>query len=247
MRLKDQVALVTGGSRGIGKAIAMSLAHEGARVFVNYLNSKVQALEVVAEINSNNGSAHPIHGDVTDKQQVCSMMEEVYSAYGRIDILVNNAGINRDAILPMMKDEEWLQVINTNLGGTFNCSREVTKFMVPQKYGRIINMSSVVAEKGGRGCTNYASSKGAINSFTRALALELAPKGITVNAVAPGLIVTDMSQKVRRLYEKELLPEIPMKRPGNPKDVAGVVVFLASDEAKYTTGQVIKVDGGMTL
>lgn len=247
MRLRDQVALVTGGSRGIGQSIAMSLAGEGAIVFVNYRKSKDQALEVVAQINSNSGAAHPVRGDVADIEQVRSMMEEVISTYDRIDILVNNAGINRDAIFPMMKDGEWLEVINTNLGGTFNCSREVAKYMVPQKYGRIINVSSVTAEKGGRGCTNYASSKGAINSFTRALALELAPKGITVNAVAPGLIITDMSRKIRRLYEKKLLPEIPMKRFGDPKDVAGVVVFLASNEAKYTTGQVIKVDGGMTL
>ncbi len=244
MRIKDRVALVTGASRGIGKAIATVLGEEGAIVIVNYLKNREMAEEVVSEIESRGGRAISIRADVTKSEEVEGMTEEIYRQFERIDILVNNAGITRDQLLLSMEQEEWEQVINTNLGGMFNCTRAVAKYMLLQKSGKVINMSSVAGERGGRGQCNYAASKGGVNAFTRAVAMELSPKGITVNAVAPGAVETEMTETVVRRAKDHIINSIALKRLGKAAEIAGTVLFLASDDAGYITGEVIRVDGG---
>lgn len=244
MKLKDKVALVTGASRGLGKAISLKLAAEGARVTVNYMKNADKAEEVVKEIISGGGSAAAMQADITSLPEVEKMVDSLYEQFGRIDILVNNAGVTRDELLLSMTPEDWDVVIRTNLGGLFNCTKAVAKYMMVQKSGRIINISSVAGERGGRGQSNYAASKGGINAFTRSVAMELAPKKITVNAVAPGVVETEMSSTVIRRAKDIILDAVALKRLGQPEEIANVVAFLASDDASYITGEVIRVDGG---
>jgi len=244
MKLKDKVALVTGASRGLGKAIALQLAADGARVTVNYMKSADQAEEVVKEIISRGGSAAAVQADITSLPEVEKMVDSLYEQLGRIDILVNNAGVTKDELLLSMTPEDWNSVIKTNLGGLFNCTKAVAKYMMVQKSGRIINISSVAGERGGRGQSNYAASKGGVNAFTRSVAMELAPKKITVNAVAPGVVETEMSSTVIRRAKDIILDAVALKRLGQPEEVAKVVAFLASDDSSYITGEVIRVDGG---
>jgi 3-oxoacyl-[acyl-carrier protein] reductase len=244
MKLKDKVALVTGASRGLGKAIALQLAAEGARVTVNYMKNADKAEEVVKEIISRGGNAAAMRADITSLPEVEKMVDSLYEQFGRIDILVNNAGVTKDELLLSMTPEDWDIVIKTNLGGLFNCTKAVAKYMMVQKSGRIINISSVAGERGGRGQSNYAASKGGINAFTRSVAMELAPKKITVNAVAPGVVETEMSSTVIRRAKDIILDAVALKRLGQPEEIAKVVAFLASDDSSYITGEVIRVDGG---
>lgn len=244
MRLTGKVALVTGASRGLGKAIALQLAEEGAQVVVNYAKSAEKAGEVVEAIQSAGGNALAMQADVSNFEEVEKMVDDIYEKFERVDILVNNAGINRDELLMSMEKEDWDAVINTNLGGLFNCTKAVAKYMMLQKSGRIINISSIAGERGGRGQSNYAASKGGVNAFTRSVAMELAPKKITVNAIAPGVVETEMSSTVIRRAKDQILNSIALKRFGQAEEVAKVVTFLASDDSSYITGEVIRVDGG---
>jgi 3-oxoacyl-[acyl-carrier protein] reductase len=248
MRLKDQVAMVTGGSRGIGRAIVKALAVEGARTAFVYHGNKTAADSLVEEVSASGGTTLALQADVAQAEEAQRCVERVQKEWGRFDILVNNAGIIRDDLFVRMEPDAWQAVLQTNLGGTYNFCRAVAYTMMKQRRGRIINISSVAAEHVNQGQTNYAASKGAINSFTRALAVELAPRGVTVNAIAPGFIATDMSEAVRNkageLIEKKF---IPLRRLGKPEDIARVVVFLASEDSAYLTGQVLTVDGGLSL
>lgn len=244
MKLKDKIAIVTGASGGIGKAIALHLAAAGATVVCNYCTNQQKAEAVVQAAREAGGSAVSMQGDVRSFIAMEAMTTSVVAQFGRIDILVNNAGITRDELLLSMSDKDWRDVIETNLYGAFNSTKAVAQQMMFQKKGRIINISSVAGEHGGRGQTNYAASKGGLNAFTRAAAIELAPKNITVNAVAPGVIETEMSQEVMRRAKETVMNHIPLKRLGTCDEVACLVVFLASDDAAYITGQLIRVDGG---
>jgi 3-oxoacyl-[acyl-carrier protein] reductase len=247
MRLKDQVAIVTGGARGIGKAISQALAAEGARVAIVYRGSQQAADELVVALRNGGNTAIALQVDVTDGPAVQAGVERVEKEIGPVDILVNNAGVIHDDFFIRLEPEDWDKVIRTNLGGTYNFCRAVAWGMMRRRKGRIINVSSVAATHVNSGQTNYAASKGAINSFTRALAVELAPRGVTVNAIAPGFIETDMSAAVRAKAGDKLEKFIPMRRIGVPEDVARVAVFLASSDAAYITGQVLTVDGGLSL
>ena len=244
MKLMGKVALVTGASRGLGKAIALQLAKEEAQVVVNYAKSAEKAREVVDAIQSAGGNALTMQSDVSHFEEVEKMIDAIYEKFGRIDILVNNAGVNRDELLISMEKEDWNTVISTNLGGLFHCTKAVAKYMMLQKHGRIINISSIAGERGGRGQSNYAASKGGVNAFTRSVAMELAPKKITVNAVAPGVFETEMSSTVIRRAKDHILNSIALKRLGQAEEVAKVVAFLASDDSSYITGEIIRVDGG---
>jgi 3-oxoacyl-[acyl-carrier protein] reductase len=244
MKLKDKVSIVTGASRGIGKSIAIHMAAEGALVICNYFRNKEKAEEVVKEIQDSGGAATGYQGDVKNLSEMEKMAQDVIEKFDRIDILVNNAGVNRDELILTMSEEDWREVIETNLFGAFNCTKAVAQQMMFQKSGRIINISSVAGERGGRGQTNYAASKGGLNAFTRAAAVELASKKITVNAVAPGVVETEMSQEVLRRAKETVMNHIPLKRFGQAGEIAKMVVFLASDDAAYITGQVLHVDGG---
>lgn len=246
-QLTGQSAVVTGGSRGIGKAIVHKLAEEGASVLVNYANSKNDAEAIATEITEQGGTALAMHADVTDEADVRRMMTMAARQFGRIDILVSCAGITEDQLLAAMSREQWESVIATNLHGPFLCIREVLPHMMSRKSGCIINISSVAATHAGRGHANYAASKGGVNSMTTSLAVELAPKGIRVNAVAPGVIVTDMTSRIREMAEDEILAQIPLGRFGQPEEVANVVSFLASSAASYITGEVLHVTGGLGL
>ncbi|MBD1910180.1 MULTISPECIES: 3-oxoacyl-[acyl-carrier-protein] reductase [unclassified Leptolyngbya] len=244
-RLQDQVALVTGASRGIGRAIALALATEGAKVVVNYASSATAADELVAEIAGMGGEAIALKADVSKADQVDALVAAVMEKWGRVDILVNNAGITRDTLLLRMKPDDWQAVIDLNLTGVFLCTRAISKIMLKQRSGRIINISSVVGEMGNAGQANYSAAKAGVIGFTKAVAKEVASRGITVNAVAPGFIATDMTHG---LNGDDILKMIPLSRFGQPEDVAGVVRFLAADAAAaYITGQTINVDGGMVM
>jgi len=248
MKLKDQVALVTGGSRGIGRGIAEAFAVEGARVGVVYRGNQAAADEVVRAITDKGGAAIALQADVTDPDAAKICVDRIRQEWGRLDILVNNAGVINDRLFIQMEPDDWNKVLLTNLGGVFNfCKAVAYDPMVRQRRGRIINISSVAADFVNKGQTNYAASKGAINSFTRALALELAARNITVNAIAPGFIETDMSAAVRNKAGDKITGYIPMGRLGQPDDIAQVAVFLASPASAYITGQVIVVDGGLSL
>jgi len=242
-----QVVLVTGAARGIGRATALEFAAQGATVIANYLASEAEAEALVEVIGARGGKAEALQGDVRDTAAVAGMVDAIVERHGRIDVLVNNAGITKDALTPMMDDGEWDDVLAVNAGGAFKVARAVARPMLRQKRGRIINVSSVSGTKGGRGQANYAASKAALDGFTRALAVELGPKGILVNAVAPGVIVTDMSRTIREEAETEVLSKIVLRRYGTPEEVALVIVFLASDAAGYITGAVIPVDGGFKM
>lgn len=247
MKLSGRTALVTGGSRGIGRAIVERLAAEGARVAFVYQSNAQAAQELVSQLEQKQLAVVAHQADVRDKAAADKVVETVLAAFGKIDILVNNAGVIRDTLLAMMSFEQWKEVIDTNLSSVFNFCQAVTRPMMSARYGRIVNMSSIAAEFGNKGQVNYAASKGGIDGLTRCLATELASRGVTVNAVAPGFIETDMTAAVRNAAEAEIKKRIPVRRLGKPEDIAQAVAFLASDEASYITGQVLRVDGGLTL
>jgi 3-oxoacyl-[acyl-carrier protein] reductase len=247
MKLKDRVALVTGGSRGIGRAIVESYAQEGARVALVYNGSPEAAAAVVSAITAAGGQVMALQADVADASAAVRCVERVEHDWGRLDILVNSAGIVRDDLFLRMEPDGWDRVLATNLGGTVNFCRAAGFTMIRQRSGRIINLSSVAAEHVTLGQTNYSASKGAINAFTRALAVEMAGRNVTVNAIAPGFIATDMSAAVRDKAGDAIKKAIPLRRVGRPEDVAGLAVFLASDASSYITGQVLTVDGGLSL
>ena len=247
MLLEGKCALVAGASRGIGKAIAIALAKEGAKVAINYAGSTEKAEAVKKEIEAAGGTAILAQTDVADAELVQAMVKSVYETFGKIDILVNNAGITRDGLLMRMKPEDFDAVISTNLKGVFNVTKSASRFMMKKRYGRIINMASVVGLIGNAGQTNYAAAKAGVIGFTKSCAKELASRGITVNAVAPGCIDTDMTAVLSDEIKAEMLKNIPLARMGTPEDVAKAVLFLASDESAYITGQVLNVDGGMVM
>lgn len=247
MRLKDKVAVVTGGARGIGKAIAQAYANEGAKVAIVYRGSKDAADALVAEIQGKGGVAQAYQCDAADRAAVNACVETILNDMKQIDILVNNAGVIKDGLFLRMEPEAWDLVVNTNLGGTYNFTKPIVESMFRARKGRIINLSSVAADRFNKGQCNYSASKGAINAFTKALAVEIASRGVNVNAIAPGFIETDMSETVRNLAGDTIKNAIPMKRYGKPEDIAKVAVFLASDESAYMTGQVLTVDGGLGL
>jgi len=247
MRLKDQVALVTGGSRGIGRAIVKAFLAEGAKVAFVYRGNQAAADALIQETSQASGTLLALQGDVSVPEFATACVERAENEWGRLDILVNNAGIVRDDLFIRMEREAWQSVLATNLGGTYNFCRAAAYHMMRQRRGRIINMSSVAAEHVNQGQTNYAASKGAINAFTRGLAVELASRGVTVNAIAPGFIATDMSEAVRNKAGDVIKKLIPMRRYGEPEDIARVAVFLASEDSGYITGQVLTVDGGLSL
>jgi len=243
--LSGGVAIVTGGSRGIGRAIVELLAAAGMDVVLSYRQNSVAAAEVVAAGQGLRITAEPLN--VGDAGACAALVEKVVDRAGRIDLLVNNAGVIRDNPLTALEDEEFRIVLETNVTGTFNMTRAVAPHMIAQRRGKIVNISSVAGEKGGRGQTNYAASKGAINAFTRSVAVELAPRGITVNAVAPGVIETEMSREVRERAGDAVLSRILLRRIGQPADVAYAVWFLASRYADYITGEILHVDGGFKM
>lgn len=245
--LTDKVAVVTGASRGIGKEIARTLASQGAVVIVNYCGSAAKAEETVGEIRENGGAAEAVQCDVSDFAKAGELMDYVIKKYGRLDILVNNAGITRDGLLMKMSEEDFDAVLDTNLKGAFHCMRHVARQMVKQRGGRIINISSVSGVMGNAGQVNYSASKAGIIGMTKAAARELASRGITVNAVAPGFIKTEMTDKLSDAVKETATAQIPLKTFGETRDVACAVAFLASDEARYITGQVLCVDGGMAM
>jgi 3-oxoacyl-[acyl-carrier protein] reductase len=244
--LQDQVAIVTGASRGIGRAIAIALAAEGAKVVVNYARSSAAADEVVGQITAAGGDAIALQADVSQADQVDALIKATSDKYGQIDVLVNNAGITRDTLLLRMKPEDWQAVIDLNLTGVFLCTRAVSKLMLKKRKGRIINIASVAGQMGNPGQANYSAAKAGVIGFTKTVAKELAPRGVTVNAVAPGFIATDMTENLPNT--EDILKFIPLGRYGQPEEVAGLVRFLAADPAAaYITGQVMNVDGGMVM
>jgi 3-oxoacyl-[acyl-carrier protein] reductase len=248
MKLKDQVALVTGGSRGIGRGIVKAFVQEGAKVAFVYRGSQAAADSLVQEITQAGGTGMALQADVTDVKAAQECVDKVLKEWGKVDILVNNAGIIKDDLFIKLEPADWNSVLAVNLGGTYNFCRAVAyNPMVRQRHGRIINISSVAAEHVNPGQTNYSASKGAINAFTRALAVELAARNITVNAIAPGFIETDMSEAVRNKAGDLIKKMVPMRRLGQPEDIAKVAVFLASADSAYLTGQVLTVDGGLSL
>lgn len=245
--LSGKIALVTGASRGIGRQTAITLASYGATVIVNYNGSKEKAEEVVKEIQSNGGNATVYGCNVSDYAAVENMMKELVSEYGRIDILVNNAGITKDGLLMKMSEEDYDAVLDINLKGTFNCIKHISRQMLKQKSGRIINLSSVVGVYGNAGQVNYSASKAGVIGITKSVAKEIGSRGVTVNAVAPGFIITEMTDAMPEDAKKQVADRIAMKKLGETKDVAELVAFLASDKASYITGQIICVDGGMSI
>lgn len=245
--LENKVAVVTGAGRGIGREIARTLALEGAVVIVNYNGSAGKAAEVVEEIKKAGGKGEALQCDVSDFEKAGEMFDYVVKTYGHVDILVNNAGITRDGLLMRMSEEDFDRVIRTNLKGAFNCMRHVARQMIKQKSGRIINISSVSGVLGNAGQVNYAASKAGVIGMTKSAAREMASRGITVNAVAPGFINTEMTEVLSDQIKESVTAQIPMKVFGKAKDVADAVAFLASDKARYITGQVLCVDGGMAM
>jgi 3-oxoacyl-[acyl-carrier protein] reductase len=243
--LKEKVAVITGASRGIGKAAALALAAQGAKVVVNYARSSEAAEAIVQAINATGGEAIAIQADVSKSAEVDNLIKQTLDKFGRIDVLVNNAGITQDTLLLRMKPEQWQAVIDLNLTGVFLCTKAVSKTMLKQRSGRIINIASVAGQMGNPGQANYSAAKAGVIGFTKTVAKELANRGVTVNAVAPGFIETDMTHD---LQSEEIIKFIPLGRYGKPEEVAGTIRFLASDPAAaYITGQVFNVDGGMVM
>jgi 3-oxoacyl-[acyl-carrier protein] reductase len=245
--LQGKVAIVTGASRGIGRATALELARHGTSVVVNYAGSKERAEQVVVEIKELGSDAIAIQADVANAEQVQALVKETIDTFGRVDILVNNAGITKDNLMMRMKEDEWDDVINTNLKGVFNCSKAVTRQMMKQRYGRIINVASVVATLGNAGQANYVAAKAGVIGLTKTMARELANRNIHVNAVAPGFIETDMTEKLNDDMKTQLLGQIPLATLGKPENIASVIRFLATSDADYMTGQTLHVDGGMVM
>ncbi|MBY0222092.1 MULTISPECIES: 3-oxoacyl-[acyl-carrier-protein] reductase [Sporosarcina] len=246
-RFDEKTAVVTGASRGIGRTVALRLASEGAKVVVNYSGSQEKAEAVVEEIRSAGGEAFAFQANVSDADQVKEMMDEAIKQFGSIDFLVNNAGITRDNLLMRMKEDEWDDVLAINLKGVFLCTKAVTRQMMRQRAGRIVNLASVVGVVGNAGQANYVAAKAGVIGLTKTTAKELAARNILVNAVAPGFITTDMTDELGEEMKEQLLSTIPLGKLGSAEDVAGTVAFLLSDEAKYITGQTINVDGGMVM
>lgn len=247
MLLDGKIALVTGGSRGIGRAIALRLAEEGAKVAINYAGNQTATEEVKAIIEQHGGTAMIVQTDVSDSTAAAEMVARVHEELGGLDILVNNAGITRDTLLVRMKDEDFDAVINTNLKGIYACTKAAAKFMTKQRSGRIVNLSSVVGEIGNIGQTNYAAAKAGVIGFSKAAAKEFAARHVTVNVVAPGFIDTDMTAVLKDSIREKLIEGIPLGALGKPEHVADAVLFLVSDAASYITGQVLNVDGGMVM
>lgn len=247
MDLKGRVALVTGSSRGIGRAVAMELAGQGALVAVNYAGNTAAAEETAAAVRALGTQAMVVKADVADQGQVDAMIKSVLAEYGRLDILINNAGVTRDNLLPRIREEDWDAVLNVNLKGAYNCSRAVLRPMLKAKWGRIINISSVVGLSGNPGQANYAASKAGLVGLTKSVAREVGSRSITVNAVAPGYIETEMTALLPDGNKEALLGRIALGRLGKPEEIASVVAFLAGEKAGYITGQVIVVDGGMII
>ncbi|MEK4530854.1 3-oxoacyl-[acyl-carrier-protein] reductase [Solibacillus sp. FSL K6-1554] len=247
MGLTGKCAVVTGASRGIGRAIALQLASEGAKVVVNYSGSEQKAQEVVEEIKANGGEAIAVQANVADTVSVQNLMKTALDTYGSIDILVNNAGITRDNLLMRMKDDEWDDVINTNLKGVFLCTKAVTRQMMKQRAGRIINISSIVGVAGNAGQANYVAAKAGVIGLTKTTAQELASRNILVNAIAPGFITTEMTEGLPEDLKEGMLKQIPLAKLGQPEDIAKAVVFFASDSSNYITGQTLQIDGGMVM
>jgi 3-oxoacyl-[acyl-carrier protein] reductase len=243
--LTGRVALVTGSSRGIGRAIAVKLASQGAKLVVNYNSSAEAAQEVVDQISAEAGEAIALQADVRDADQVKDLIDGALASFEHLDILVNNVGVTRDSLLMRMKEDDWDVVLETNLKGTFNCTKAAQRSMIRQRYGRIINITSVSGIAGQVGQANYSASKAGIVGFTKAVARELGARNITVNAVAPGYVPTDQTAGLPQELIDYILELTPMKRPGTAEEIANAVSFLASDEASYVTGQVLGVDGGM--
>ena len=247
MDLQGKIAVVTGGSRGIGRAICLELGRRGASVVFSYAGNAQAAQETQAQLQGLGAPCLAVQGDVSDAGAVKELMDAALKAFGRIDILVNNAGITRDGLILRMTEEDFDQVIATNLKGTYLCMKAVARTMMKQRWGRIINLSSVVGVRGNAGQVNYAASKAGVIGMTKSLAKELATRGVTVNAVAPGFIETDMTAALPESARESLLATIPMSRLGKAEDVAAAVAFLAGDSAGYITGQVLCVDGGMAV
>ncbi|HOD35675.1 MAG TPA: 3-oxoacyl-[acyl-carrier-protein] reductase [Syntrophales bacterium] len=245
--LQDKVALVTGGSRGIGRAITLKLAGLGAYVIVNYVKNLAAAEETLALVRTGGGNGEVLQFDVADTEGTRKVIAEVIARKGKIDILVNNAGTSADGLLVRMKDRDWESVIRTNLTGTYNCCRAVAYAMMKRRWGRIINITSVVAASGNAGQVNYSASKAGIIGLTKSLARELGPRNICVNAVAPGFILTDMTESLPAEVRGQIREQIPLSKPGTPEDVGALVAFLATEEAAYITGQVIHVNGGLYM
>lgn len=247
MSLEGKVALVTGASRGIGKEIALELARKGANVVVNYAGSESRAQETVEEIKALGRESFAIQANVKDANDVQRMIDETIARFGALHILVNNAGITRDNLMLRMKEEDWDEVLDTNLKGVFLATKLVSRQMMKQRWGRIINISSVVGFSGNAGQANYSAAKAGIIGLTKSSARELASRNITVNAIAPGYIVTDMTDQLADSFKEELLKQIPLGRLGEPKDIAKMTAFLAGDDSSYITGQTFHVNGGMYM
>lgn len=242
-----KIALITGGSRGIGKEIALALAKEGNNIAISYGNNTDSAMEVVKELKSLGVEAIAVKADVSKSEDVINLVKSVEDQLGTIDILVNNAGITKDGLLIRMTEEDWDIVMDVNLKGTFLCTKAVSRAMMKKKYGKIINITSVVGITGNAGQGNYSASKAGVIGFTKSMAKELASRGIRVNGIAPGLIQTDMTNVLKDEVKAEMLKLIPLNTMGNPVDIANLVVFLASEKSDYITGQIIKIDGGMAI
>lgn len=247
MLLENKTAIVTGSAKGIGKGIATEFARQGATVVINYCGSKEAALKTVEEIKAFGGKAIPYQADISDYEISKKMMDDIIKEYGAIDILVNNAGITRDNLILRMSESEFDDVIRTNLKGTFNCIKHVTKYMLKNKSGKIINISSISGVNGIAGQANYSASKAGIIGLTKSFAKEMSSKGININAIAPGFIETDMTKVLNDKYVEEIVNTIPSKRVGRPEDIAKAALFLASDMSDYITGQTLMVDGGLGL
>lgn len=245
--MKNKTAIVTGASRGIGRACALALAEKGANVVINFAGNEAAAQETAKLCQEKGVQTLVVRGDVANSQDCQTLVEETVKTFGRVDILVNNAGITRDNILMRMSDEDFDAVIATNLKGTYSMMKAVSRQMMKQRYGRIINMASVVGVMGNAGQVNYSASKAGVIGMTKSFAREIAPKGVTVNAVAPGFIATDMTAAMNQAAADALAKSIPLGRMGKPEDIANTVAFLASEETGYITGQVICVDGGMCM
>ncbi|WP_066873767.1 3-oxoacyl-[acyl-carrier-protein] reductase [Clostridium mediterraneense] len=245
--LKGKNIIITGASRGIGREIALKLAKEGANIVVGYRSSEEDAIKLKKEIESYGSKALIVKGDVTESNYAKELVSKCKEVLGSIDVLINNAGITKDGLIMRMKDEDFSSVIDTNLKGTFYCSREASIFMIKQRYGKIINMSSVIGITGNAGQVNYSASKAGVIGLTKSLAKELGGRGITVNAIAPGFIETDMTSQLSNNMKGFIKTNLPLKRLGMVEDVANLVVFLASNKSDYITGQVINVDGGMVM